>query len=92
MQGEKMQYPNMGNMGNQGNMGNMGSMAFYLAQQQVKKHVIRNHNSWKSIIQQTADWVNTKSHVIRVISISVILAHGSNEGLTVIYYDDSQSG
>ena len=52
---------------------------------------MRSGSSWKTIIQDALDWVNTKSHVSRVISISIVLAHNTNSGVTIIYYDDSQT-
>ena len=34
--------------------------------------------------------MNTNIHVKRVISISVVLCHATNEGMVVIYYNDAQ--
>lgn len=73
--------------------GNMGNNPSGLPTPVVRRHTIREKwSSWESIIKDAADWVNSKIHVKRVISISVVLAHVGNEGMVVIYYNDAQDG
>ena len=88
--GNQGQGENFGNQGQGGNFGNMGNMGNMLQNQTVRKHSIRNHDSWESLIKETTNWVNSNTHVKRVINISVVLCHATNEGMTTIYYNDAQ--
>lgn len=61
--------------GNQFNQGFQNIQQNTLPLQDIAVHFIRNSKSWEKLIDEATDWVNTKIHVIRVISISTVLCH-----------------
>ena len=61
----------------------------FIPQSVIKTHIIRNHKTWHDIIKEAAEWVNTKLHVLRVITISVVFCHTTGAGQITIFYNDS---
>lgn len=52
-----------------------------------RQHTIREFSSWKSIVDETAKWVNSNIHAARVVSIAMVYCHTTGAGQAAIYYN-----